>query len=171
MDNVGGHRLRALSRWGFRRLIRADECNVLGSRLRPQLPTLDRRAGREGNRSTQAGIAASTSPCPDTQPPSTPSALAQVGATTTSASISWGASSDDVGVAGYGVYLGGVRVGLRDITRVHVHRAACGSTYTVGVDAYDAAGSRSGRPSWSSQPARVRTPRLPRHPRASSRPV
>ena len=59
-----------------------------------------------GNRSARAGIVASTSPCSDTQPPSVPPALAQAGATETTAWINWGASTDNVGVAGYGVYVG-----------------------------------------------------------------
>ena len=98
-----------------------------------------------GNRSAQAGIVASTSPCPDTQPPSVPPALTQAGATETTAWISWGASTDNVGVAGYGIYVAGVRVGSTSSRAYTFTTLACGTTYTVGVDAYDAAGIRSAR--------------------------
>ena len=156
VDNVGGHRLRALSRWGFRRLIRADERNVLGSRLRPQLPTL---------RSTRATRAA-TAPHKRASPPRRPRAPTpsrrrlrrrwRRWAPRTRRLRSAGARRrDDVGVAGYGVYLGGRTRRPRRASRAFTFTGlACGSTYTVGVDAYDAAGSRSASaPSWSSRPS------------------
>ena len=98
-----------------------------------------------GNRSAQTGIVASTSPCPDTQPPSVPPAVTQAGATEATAWISWGASTDNVGVAGYGVYVAGVRIGSTSSRAYTFTGLACGTTYTVGVDAYDAAGIRSAR--------------------------
>ena len=132
LDRFGGqrgrHRLRALSRRSRRRIVRADERDVLRSCLRPQLPARDRREGRRRQPLAQAGIVASTSPCPDTQPPSVPPALAQAGATETTAWISWGASTDNVGVAGYGVYVAGVRVGSHDSRAYTFTGLACGAT-------------------------------------------
>ncbi len=54
-----------------------------------------------GNRSTKASIAASTSACAppaDTQAPTTPGGLSATGATATSISLTWTASTDNVGV-------------------------------------------------------------------------
>jgi chitodextrinase len=96
-----------------------------------------------GNRSGRGSLVSSTSPCPDTTPPSAPSGLTQTGATETTVGLGWTASTDNVGVAGYGVYLGGVRVATTSSPGYTFGSLACGSTYTVGVDAYDAAGGRS----------------------------
>ena len=58
LDRFGGqrgrHRLRALSRRSRSRIVRADERDVLRSRLRPQLPARDRCAGRR-RQSLRAG--------------------------------------------------------------------------------------------------------------------
>jgi chitinase len=79
----------------------------------------------------------------DTQPPSTPSGVTKTGATQTSISISWTASSDNVGVAGYGLYRSGSSVGSTTSTSFSFSGLTCGQSYTLGVDAYDAAGNRS----------------------------
>jgi chitodextrinase len=103
-------------------------------------------ADAAGNRSTRSQLTAATSACPgDTTPPSTPPSLTTTGATATSISISWGASTDNVGVTGYGVYRNGTQVGSTAAgTRTYTHSGlSCGTTYTLGVDATDAAGNRS----------------------------
>ena len=149
LDRLGGQRggywLRALSRWGRGRIVRTTNATFSGLVCgRSYQLAIDARDAN-GNRSAQAGIMASTSPCPDTQAPSVPPALTQAGATETTAWISWGASTDNVGVAGYGVYVAGVRVGSTSSRAYTFTALGCGSTYTVGVDAYDAAGIRSAR--------------------------
>ncbi len=55
----------------------------------------------------------------------------------------WNASSDNVGVTGYGIYVGSSRIGSTTGTSVTVNGLQCGSTYTIGVDAADAATNRS----------------------------
>ena len=55
---------------------------------------------------------ASTSACPDTQAPTTPTGLSAGGATQTSVSLSWNASMDNVGVTGYTVYKNGSATAL-----------------------------------------------------------
>ena len=57
------------------------------------------------------------------------------------------ASSDDRGVLGYGVYRGTTRVGSDGATSFTVAGLGCSARYTIAVDAYDAAGNRSGRSS------------------------
>src|SRR6266542_380064 len=96
-----------------------------------------------GNRSAQASVVAATAPCGDTVTPTAPTNLKATGATTNSVSFSWAASSDNVGVAGYGVYRGGSLAASTTATNYTLGGLSCGTTYSIGVDAYDAAGNRS----------------------------
>ncbi|HEY3181372.1 MAG TPA: LamG-like jellyroll fold domain-containing protein [Gaiellaceae bacterium] len=83
----------------------------------------------------------------DTQAPTPPSALTVAAQTQTSLTLSWNASTDNVGVAGYGVYNGSTLTQQTSLTNATVTALSCGTTYTLGVDAYDAAGNRSTRAS------------------------
>ena len=96
---------------------------------------------------TPVGTAGPPPPPPpaDTQAPTPPAGLAVAAKTETSVSLSWGASSDNVGVAGYGVYNGATRVQQTTSTNATVTGLVCGTAYTLGADAYDAAGNRSTR--------------------------
>ena len=101
-------------------------------------------ADAAGNRSTRTSSYLRTSTCPTAnQPPSTPTALKVSAATQTSVTLAWTASKDDVAVAGYGLYVGGKRTA--DTTQPSATFASlqCGTTYALGVDAFDAAGKRS----------------------------
>ena len=79
----------------------------------------------------------------DTTAPSAPSGLKVTDTTLTSATIAWGASTDNVGVTGYTVYRDGATAGAADATLFTVPGLACSRTYTLAVDATDAAGNRS----------------------------
>ncbi len=96
-----------------------------------------------GNSSSQTSIVAATGSCGDNSAPTTPTNLKSTGATTSSVSFSWRASSDNVGVAGYGVYRAGTRVDTTTATNYTMSGLSCGTSYSIGVDAYDAAGNRS----------------------------
>jgi chitodextrinase len=96
-----------------------------------------------GNRSALATVNARTSTCTDTSPPTVPGNVTVSAATGTSISLAWSASSDNVGVVGYGLYRGGTRVSSSSTTQGTVAGLSCGTSYTVGVDAVDAAGNRS----------------------------
>jgi chitodextrinase len=100
-----------------------------------------------GRRSGQISVSATTGPCTDTQAPTTPSGLAATSVGATSATIGWNPSSDNVGVAGYDVYVGGHRVGTTAATGYQLSGFACGTSSAVAVDAYDAAGNHSGQTS------------------------
>jgi beta-glucanase (GH16 family) len=110
---------------------------------------------RAGNRSTPATATASTSPCPtkDTTPPSTPTDLAASAVTPTGMTLSWTASKDDVGVTGYDVYQGPTHVALPPVTGYVLTGLSCGTTYTVYVDAFDAAGNTSPQASLTAKTA------------------
>jgi chitodextrinase len=80
----------------------------------------------------------------DTSPPSTPQ-IVSASATTSQATLSWSAATDDTGVAGYDVYLNGTKtaaVGPSTLSYTFTG-LACKTSYTLGVDAYDAAGNLS----------------------------
>jgi hypothetical protein len=102
-----------------------------------------------GNRSARASVVGATSACapspsPDTQPPTAPGNLT-ASTSATSASLSWTASTDNVGVTGYDVYSNGTKVGSTAGTTYSLTGLTCGTSYTVGVEAYDAAGNHSTR--------------------------
>jgi chitodextrinase len=100
-----------------------------------------------GNVSPAAAVLASTSPCPDTLAPVAPTFLVQTAVTTSTIGLSWAVSMDDVGLAGYGIYVNGVRASTTTLTSYTVANLSCGKTYTLGVDAFDAAGNRSSQTS------------------------
>jgi chitodextrinase len=103
-------------------------------------------AGNASNRAAATGTT-STSPCSsgDTQAPTAPANLTKTGATATSISITWAASSDNVGVTGYGLYRDGAGAGSTTSLGFTFTGLSCGSNYLLGVDAGDAAGNRSTR--------------------------
>src|SRR6266508_1465460 len=96
-----------------------------------------------GNRSGQTSFVVTTSPCSDTQPPTAPTNLTKTGATETTVTFAWTASTDNAGVAGYGAYNGSTRVGQTTGTTYTFTGLACGQSYSLAIDAYDAAGNRS----------------------------
>jgi chitodextrinase len=114
-------------------------------------------AGNHSDRSFASGTA-STAACStsDTQPPSTPGSLS-TSSTQTSVTLTWAASSDNVGVAGYDLFNAGSKVGTSSSATYTFTGLACGQTYTVGVDAFDAAGNTSQRASTSAQTAACST--------------
>jgi hypothetical protein len=88
-------------------------------------------------------VPAETTPPPDVQAPSIPAGLVVSGQTESSLMLSWSASTDDVGVSGYGVYRDGSSVASTTQTNYTFSGLACGTSYTLAVDAYDVAGNRS----------------------------
>ncbi|MDR0269332.1 MAG: S8 family serine peptidase [Paenibacillus sp.] len=79
----------------------------------------------------------------DTQAPSVPSNLTSTGKTNTSVSLSWGASTDNVGVTGYEVYQGNSLVTTVTMTSSTVTGLTPNTAYTFTVKAKDAAGNIS----------------------------
>jgi chitodextrinase len=79
----------------------------------------------------------------DTTPPSTPTNVAVSGTTSTSVSLSWSPSTDNVGVTGYRVYRGGTLVGTTAGTSFTDTGLTASTQYSYTVAAYDAAGNVS----------------------------
>ena len=92
-------------------------------------------------------------PAADTQPPSVPTGLAGTAASSTQVNLTWNASTDNVGVTGYYVYLDNVALGVTTKTSFqHIGRTA-GTTYSYRVSAYDAVPNHS---AWTT-PVSVKT--------------
>ena len=100
-------------------------------------------------------------PTADTSPPSAPSNLSLTATTTSGISLSWSASSDNVGVAGYDVYLDGSKVDSTTQTDYSFTGLACGTAYPLGVVAFDAAGNRSSQTTLTGTTAACITPPPP----------
>ncbi|MDX6476157.1 MAG: hypothetical protein QOH95_1668, partial [Gaiellaceae bacterium] len=79
----------------------------------------------------------------DTAPPSAPPNARVSGQTTTSLTLAWDASTDNVAVTGYRPYLGTARQSTTSATSFTFTGLTCGTAYTLAVDAVDAAGNVS----------------------------
>jgi chitodextrinase len=111
-------------------------------------------------------------PPPDTTPPSTPANLAVGSATASSIALTWTASTDNVGVIGYGVYRNGTSLPAVNQPGATVSGLQCGTAYTLEVDAFDAATNRSPRASITASTAAcpdTQAPTAPTNVVASSR--
>ncbi|MTI21076.1 T9SS type A sorting domain-containing protein [Fulvivirga sp. RKSG066] len=79
----------------------------------------------------------------DTQAPSTPTNLAASNITKTTADLTWTASTDNVGVTGYDVYVDGALDGNTANTNYSLSGLTAGTSYAISVKAKDAAGNES----------------------------
>ena len=98
-----------------------------------------------GTQSTTGTVLVATSDCPpaDTSPPSEPTHIGYSTRTTTTISLYWDPSTDNVGVAGYTLYLDFNEVGTTTSTTYTFTGLPCGTPHHLGVDAYDTAGNHS----------------------------
>ena len=100
------------------------------------------------NESERSEAATFTTPkTQDTEAPSVPAGVTASDVTQTGAKITWTASADNVGVAGYNVYLGESRVNTSPVTvtEYDLTGLTANTEYTVTVSAVDAAGNESAR--------------------------
>ncbi|MEV0996775.1 fibronectin type III domain-containing protein [Nonomuraea sp. NPDC050202] len=113
----------------------------------------------DGNRSTKASLVVVL----DETPPSTPGNLRVTAQGLTQVSVAWDAATDDNGVTGYRVYLDGVAQAGDDLALGRtLSNLLPGTSYTVEVDAADAAGNRSPKASLPVQTlADVEPPQVP----------
>ncbi len=96
-----------------------------------------------GNKSQHSLILLTTT---DKTAPTAPTNL-KAYPTETSATLTWAASTDNAGVAGYNVYIGDILVGTTSDTNFNMTNLATASQYAVSVEAFDAAGNKSGKTS------------------------
>ena len=79
----------------------------------------------------------------DTSAPTAPTNLTASNVLETSATLSWTASTDNVGVVGYNVYNGSTNTGTTTTTSINITGLSASTLYTFTVTAVDAAGNES----------------------------
>ena len=99
--------------------------------------------GAAGRRSEKVSIMSATTACSDRAPPSTPAGLVQAETSEMSVSLSWTASTDNVGVVSYEVFHGELHVATTAELAYAFAGLSCESSFSVGIAARDASGNRS----------------------------
>ncbi len=96
-----------------------------------------------GNYSNITSVQVTTLSEPDTQAPSIPLNLSASNTTENTTDLSWDASSDNIGVSGYDIYVDGVFNGATANTSYTISGLTASTTYQMSVRARDAAGNQS----------------------------
>lgn len=100
-------------------------------------------AGNLSAASNVVTVSTTTQPGGDTQAPTAPTNLASTAQTTSSITLSWAASTDNVGVTGYDVYNGTALATSVTGTTATISGLVADTSYTFTVKAKDAAGNGS----------------------------
>ena len=87
---------------------------------------------------------ASLNTAPDTTAPTTPTNVVATATSSSQVNLSWTASTDGVGVAGYKIFRNGAQVGTSVTTSYSDTGLAAGTSYVYTVSAFDAAANQSG---------------------------
>jgi chitodextrinase len=96
-----------------------------------------------GNISDADTIEFTTVACIDDQSPSKPAGLSIKNRTQTSAEIQWVKSTDNIAVTGYNVFINGAFDTTVNDTSIIIDHLACGTTYHITLQAFDAEGNMS----------------------------
>ena len=96
-----------------------------------------------GKTFSDSGTTACHGATPDTTPPTVPANLTGTAVSGSKVNLSWTASTDNVGVAGYKVYRDGAFLAAAAATTYSDTTVQAGTTHTYTVYAYDAAGNIS----------------------------
>ncbi len=97
-----------------------------------------------GNTSAASSTKTVTTPQPaDTTAPTVPTGLTATAVSPTQVNLSWTASTDANGVAGYKIIRGGTQIATSTTTSFGDSTVSPGTAYTYTVSAYDAAGNTS----------------------------
>ncbi|MDO6599031.1 GEVED domain-containing protein [Tenacibaculum sp. 1_MG-2023] len=94
-----------------------------------------------GNAATQVSRTVNVNA--DTQAPTAPTSLSASNVTQTTATLTWSASTDNVGVTGYEVFSGGTSIGTVTGTSANITGLTADTSYSYTVNAKDAAGNTS----------------------------
>src|SRR3989441_8812 len=97
-----------------------------------------------GNLATSADFTLTTLiAVPDTTPPSVPTSLSASAVSSSQINLSWTASTDNVGVAGYTISRGGSQIATTSLTSYSDTGLSPATAYVYQVSAFDAAGNVS----------------------------
>jgi chitodextrinase len=108
-----------------------------------------------GNVASSAPVTITVANGVDTQAPSVPTGLAGVAVSSTQVNLTWNASTDNVAVTGYYVYLNDVALATTTATSFQHTGLTAGATYNYRVSAFDAVPNHS---AWTATPVAVTTP-------------
>jgi len=97
----------------------------------------------EGAKTTATPNPVKTPTSADTTPPSAPGSVSAPVVAAQSVSLTWNASTDNVGVSGYNIFINGVFDTSTTTNSVAVSCIEPGVSYTFSIVAYDAAGNKS----------------------------
>jgi hypothetical protein len=117
--------------------------SAVGATLRFSVVASNRRGSTSATSDATSVVTQPASP----SAPSTPGSLAASNPTTSSVTLTWAASTGSDPAVGYDVYVDNTRVATTSGTSSTVGSLNCGTTHTFAVDAYDAAGNKSGQAS------------------------
>jgi chitodextrinase len=115
-------------------------------------------AGNVSGQSTTAS--ATTQASSDTIPPSIPTNLSAIAVSSSQINISWTASTDNVGVAGYRIYRNGAQITTTANTAYSDTGLSPSTTYNYTVAAYDAAGNTSAQSNTASATTQAPSPTI-----------
>jgi len=93
-------------------------------------------------------------PAPDTTAPTVPAGLTAAAVSGTQVNLAWSASTDNVGVTGYYVYLNDAPLAATSSTSFSHTGLTAGATYSYRVSAFDAVPNHS---AWTATPVAVTT--------------
>jgi chitodextrinase len=124
-------------------LVAGAEYTVTGLTLATAYAIAVEAVDADGVTSAQLSGSATTLSSADTEKPSQPASLAEVAITKTTLTVSYGSSTDNVGVLGYRIYANGVDKGTTTELRYTVAGLTPATGYAIEVKAYDAAGNES----------------------------
>src|SRR5581483_9669059 len=108
-----------------------------------------------GNTSSQSAPASATTPGIDTVAPTVPTGLTGTAVSSSQINLSWNASTDNVGVVGYYVYLNDAVLATTTTTSFNHTGLTASATYNSRVRAFDVAHNNS---AWTATPVSVTTP-------------
>ena len=122
----------------------------VGSTLRFSVIGSNRKGSTSATSDPTAAVTQPSGGPSSPEPPTSPSVSA---ATTTTATLAWGASTGSDPAAGYDVYVNQTRVTTTSGTSATVGNLACGTQYTFAVDAYDSQNNTSSQVSTTASTA------------------
>src|SRR5205807_4463479 len=79
----------------------------------------------------------------DTTPPTVPTGLTATAISSSQINLSWTASTDNVGVTGYNIFRGVVKIGTTPSTSYQDAGLNASTSHSYNVSAFDAAGNTS----------------------------
>jgi chitodextrinase len=110
-----------------------------------------------GNSTTSAIVTVTVNNVADTTAPTVPGGLSASAISSSQINVSWTASTDNVGVTGYNIFRGGVKIGTGPGTSFQDAGLAPSTSYTYNVSAFDAAGNTSAQSTGASATTQAAT--------------